>query len=78
MTQLSPQILVERGFHYTAPGISGADMWQGVGHWRNKEKDIYLRGNISTARGGYLQIMGVPGLSIDSVEDLDKLISLFK
>lgn len=78
MTQLSPQILRDKGFHYTAPGISGADSWQGSGYWNNKEKDIHLRGNISTARGGTLQIMGVPGLFIDTVEDLDKLISLFK
>lgn len=75
---ITPEILRERGFKYTPAGISGADMWQGVAFWTNKEKGIYLRGNISTARGGRLEIMGVPGLFIDTIEDLDNLIKLFK
>lgn len=75
---ITPEELVKRGFKYWASGISGADMWQGMSHWLNKEKGIHLRGNVSTASGGTLQLWSTPGISVDSLEELDKLISLFK
>lgn len=78
MEKITPQALRERGFKYTACGISGADMWQGVSFWDNNEKGIHFRGNISTARGGTLMIMSQPGLQIDTLEELDLLLSLCK
>lgn len=77
-TQLTPAILVEKGFKYTAPGISGADMWQGRGFWDNKSKQVLLRGNVSTAKGGRLCPMEIPNLIIESVEELEIFLSLLK
>lgn len=78
MTQLSPQALVDRGFKYTAAGISGADQWQGVGLWVNKEKDIRLRGNISTTKGGTLYLWEYTRVAVDSLEELDSLLEIIR
>lgn len=75
---MTSQDLRDRGFKYTAAGISGADMWQGMGIWHNEELQLTLRGNISTARGGTLRLSGYFNCQMDTLEELDKLISLFK
>lgn len=75
---MTPEELVKRGFKYWASGTSGCDQWQGLSHWIHKEKGIHLRGNISTASGGSLQLWSTPNIRVDNLEELDKLISLFK
>ena len=48
---LTPEILEKCGFYYKPCGISGADMWQGMGFWyRVKElpnQEFLLRGDFS-------------------------------
>lgn len=78
MSKLTPETLVTYGFKFSACKISGADMWQGMGIWYNKEKDLTLRGNCSTARPGGLKIAGHYNSCIDTEDDLKNLLSLFK
>lgn len=76
--KITPTALQERGFKYTHVGISGADKWQGMAIWDNPKKDIILRGNISTAKGGILHLSGHYNLQLETLEELDSLIKLFK
>lgn len=78
MTQLTPLALQERGFKYASAGIGGCDQWHGMAFWSDDERGVHFRGNISTAKGGTLRIMGQPGLAIDTLEELDLLLSLCK
>ena len=75
---ITPAALQERGFVYTACRISGADVWQGMPFWENKEKGILLRGTVSTAKGGTLHLSGHFNLQLDTLEKLDTLIKLFR
>jgi len=75
---LTPQALRDKGFVYHAAGISGADQWQGMSHWINKERGIHLRGNVSTAKGGTLTLWDYPQIQIDNIEELDFLLKLVK
>ena len=78
-SMMTPQSLVDRGFVYQSAGrASGADQWQGMGHWINKEKDIHLRGNVSTAKGGTLYLWAYSRIVLNNLEELDALIKLIK
>lgn len=75
---LTPEALRSYGFKFhQASGVSGADMWQGMSFWDNKDLMICLRGNCSTARPGGLRLSGHFNCCIDTTEDLEKLLSLF-
>lgn len=78
MEKIIPAALQERGFKHKGAGISGADMWQGMAFWVNKEKGIILRGNISTARGGILHLSGYFNCQLTNLQELDLLLSLWK
>jgi hypothetical protein len=77
--KITPQALVDRGFEYHSAGrASGCDQWQGLAHWINKEKDVHLRGNVSTAKGGTLYLWAFSRIAVDNLEELDALIKLVK
>lgn len=45
---LTQEIMVKYWFYYRPCGISGADMWQGIGFWqpvKERNSDFVLRGN---------------------------------
>jgi hypothetical protein len=75
---ITPQSLRDRGFHYMAAGISGADQWQGSAHWINSERDIHLRGNVSTANGGTLYLWAFSRIAVDNLEELDNLLKIIR
>lgn len=74
---LTPAIMTEYGFKYELCRYSGADMWQGLHIWYNDALPLTLRGRLSTANGGELKIEGYFNTTIKTVEDLEKLLSLF-
>lgn len=74
---ITPQVLQEHGFKYQSAGISGADMWQGMAWWDNKELQLSLRGNTSTARPQALCIAGHFNSRIETAEQLETLMEIF-
>src|SRR5688572_19085693 len=77
--KITPQSLVDRGFVYHSAGrASGCDQWHGMAHWINKEKDIHLRGSVSTARGGTLYLWAYPRIMMNTLEELDSFLKLLK
>lgn len=77
--KITPQSLVDRGFVYHSAGrASGCDQWHGMGFWINKERDISLRGNVSTARGGVLYLQAYSKIALDNLEELDSFLKLVK
>ncbi len=79
MTQLTPQILIDKGFKYSSPGkVSGCDMFHGMAFWVSNNKDLVLRGNISTASGGSLCLWAKSNIVVDNVEELDMLLKLVR
>lgn len=76
---ITPQALVDRGFKYHAPGISGADMWQGMPWWIHKEKDIglCLRGTTSTAKPRGLRLAGHFNTEVRTIKQLEVLMEIF-
>jgi hypothetical protein len=54
MTPITPELLRKAGFIYRAPGISGADEWQGMAIWSNVTFPYILRGHSRNLKvGGY-------------------------
>lgn len=78
MEKITPGALQERGFAYEACGISGCDQWHGIPFWKHEEKGLSFRGFVTTSRGGNLQMMGIPGLLIENLEELDSFLKLIK
>lgn len=76
--ELTPQDLRDHGFDFTpAARVSGADMWQGMAFWTNKELQITLRGNISTARPGCLRLWDSGNLQVNNVRQLENLMEMY-
>ena len=76
---ITPQVLADHGFKYLAPGISGADQWQGMPWWIHKEEDIglALRGSTSTANPKALRLASYFNTAICTVAQLETLMEIF-
>lgn len=76
---ITPQVLVDHGFKFESCRISGADMWQGMGIWIHREKDVGLvfRGNTSTARPSSLKLSGYFNTQVSTIAQLEVLMEIF-
>lgn len=76
---ITPQVLVDHGFKYLSPRISGADMWQGMPWWIHREEDIglALRGSTSTANPKALRLAGSFNTAVCTVDQLETLMEIF-
>lgn len=74
---LTPEILEKCGFWYKPGGISGADMWQGMGFWyRVKElpnQEFLLRGDFSRKKPIALKLVGWFNSNIEYIHQLQNL-----
>lgn len=74
---LTPEILEKCGFYYKPCGISGADMWQGMGFWyRVKElpnQEFLLRGDFSRKRPLLLKLVGWFNSNIEHLHQLQNI-----
>jgi hypothetical protein len=74
VSDLTPQILRDKGFSYIPRTISGADQWQGVPIW--KRGNIELLGGISTDKGGVLYVCWNDKIQIRTTKQLDSFLEL--
>lgn len=74
---ITPEILEKCGFWYKPGGISGADMWQGMGFWyRVKElpnQEFLLRGDFSRKKPIALKLVGWFNSNIEYIHQLQNL-----
>lgn len=74
---LTPEILEKCGFYYKPCGISGADMWQGMGFWYRvnelPHQEFLLRGDFSRKKPIALKLVGWFNSNIEYLHQLQNL-----
>lgn len=71
---LTEDWLIRLGFYYRPCGISGADMWQGLGFWSpNKKSNIPPTFLLRGERNGFVRLAGFIDSRIEYVHQLQNL-----